>query len=89
MPNQSLLEETYYHRIFPSQGFAFQRVYSDDHSLDETLAIHDGDVVLVPRGYHPYGVPHGYEGYYLNVMAGPTRKWVFHNHPDHDWLITP
>ncbi|MEM9603295.1 MAG: 5-deoxy-glucuronate isomerase [Pseudomonadota bacterium] len=89
LPNQSLLEETYYHRIFPSQGFAFQRVYTDDHSLDETLAIHDGDVVLVPRGYHPYGVPHGYEGYYLNVMAGPTRKWVFHNHPHHDWLIAP
>ena len=89
LPNQSLLEETYYHRVFPEQGFAFQRVYTDDHGLDETLAIHDGDVVLVPRGYHPYGVPHGYEGYYLNVMAGPTRKWVFHNHPHHDWLITP
>lgn len=87
LPNQSLLEETYYHRIFPSRGFAFQRVYSDDHSLDESLAVHDGDVVLVPRGYHPYGVPHGYEGYYLNVMAGPTRKWVFHNHPHHDWLL--
>ncbi len=87
LPHQSLLEETYYHRIFPEQGFAFQRVYTDDHSLDETLAVHDGDVVLVPRGYHPYGVPHGYEGYYLNVMAGPVRKWVFHNHPDHEWLL--
>lgn len=88
MPNQSLLEETYYHRVFPEQGFAFQRVYTDDCSLDETMAIGSGDVVLVPKGYHPYGVPHGYEGYYLNVMAGPQRVWKFHNHPDHAWLMS-
>jgi len=87
MPRQSLLEETYYHRVFPEQGFAFQRVYTDDQSLDETMAISSGDVVLVPKGYHPYGVPHGYEGYYLNVMAGPQRVWKFHNHPDHQWLM--
>ena len=47
------LEETYYHRLDPPQGFAFQRVYTDDRSLDETMAVEDGDVVLVPRGYHP------------------------------------
>ncbi|HWD67790.1 MAG TPA: 5-deoxy-glucuronate isomerase, partial [Caulobacteraceae bacterium] len=45
------LEETYYHRLDPPQGFAFQRVYTDDRSLDETMAVEDGDVVLVPRGY--------------------------------------
>jgi len=87
LPEQSLLEETYYHRIFPSQGFAFQRVYNDDGSLDETMSITDGDVVLVPSGYHPYGVPYGYEGYYLNVMAGPVRRWQFYNHPDYAHLI--
>lgn len=87
MPRQSLLEETYYHRVFPEQGFAFQRVYTDDGSLDETMAISSGDVVLVPKGYHPYGVPHGHEGYYLNVMAGPKRVWKFCNHPDYEWLM--
>ncbi|MGB0865657.1 MAG: 5-deoxy-glucuronate isomerase [Granulosicoccaceae bacterium] len=87
MPRQSLLEETYYHRIFPEQGFAFQRVYTDDGSLDEAMALSSGDVVLVPRGYHPYGVAHGYEGYYLNVMAGPKRVWKFYNNPDHEWLM--
>jgi 5-deoxy-glucuronate isomerase len=25
--------------------------------------------------------------YYLNVMAGPMRKWRFQNHPDHDWIF--
>src|SRR6478735_242491 len=83
LPDESFLEETYYHRINPPQGFALQRVYTDDRSLDETLAARDGDVVLVPKGYHPVGAPHGYELYYLNVMAGPKRVWKFHNDPDH------
>lgn len=87
LPEESLLEETYYHRINPPQGFALQRVYTDDRSLDETLAARDGDVVLVPKGYHPVGAPHGYEVYYLNVMAGPKRVWRFHNDPDHEWLM--
>ena len=47
----------------------------------------DGDVVLVPKGYHPVGAPHGYELYYLNVMAGPKRIWKFHNDPDHEWML--
>ena len=51
-----------------------QRVYTDDGRLDETMAVHDGDVVLVPRGHHPCGAPYGFEMYYLNVMAGPLRK---------------
>jgi 5-deoxy-glucuronate isomerase len=87
LPDESYLEETYYHRISPKQGFAFQRVYTDDRSLDETMAVYDRDVVLVPRGYHPVGAPHGYELYYLNVMAGPKRTWRFHNDPDHAWML--
>ena len=87
LPDESYLEETYYHRLKPPQGFAFQRVYTDDRSLDETLTVRDGDVVLVPRGYHPVGAPHGYDLYYLNVMAGPKRVWRFHNDPAHEWLM--
>lgn len=86
-PQESALEETYYHRLNPSQGFAFQRVYTDDRSIDETMSVYDGDVVLVPRGYHPVGAPHGYDLYYLNVMAGPTRTWVFRNDPEHEWMV--
>ncbi len=47
----------------------------------------DGDVVLVPKGYHPVAAPHGYDLYYLNVMAGPKRIWRFHNDPAHEWLM--
>jgi 5-deoxy-glucuronate isomerase len=85
-PRMTYLEETYYHRLNPAQGFGVQRVYTDDGSLDETMAVKDGDVVCVPRGHHPCGVPYGYDMYYLNVMAGPLRKWRFENDPDHDWI---
>ncbi len=37
LPAETQLEETYYHRLDPPQGFAFQRVYTDDRSLDESL----------------------------------------------------
>jgi 5-deoxy-glucuronate isomerase len=86
-PRERYLEETYYHRIEPERGFALQRVYTEDRSLDETLAFHDGDVVLVPRGYHVVSAPPGYELYYLNVMAGPVREWKIQNDPDHEWLL--
>ena len=87
LPNESLLEETYYHRLDPPQGFAFQRVYTDDRSLDEAMAVEDGDVTLVPKGYHPCATCHGYNLYYLNVMAGPKRVWKFHNAAEHEWLL--
>ncbi|UZW54346.1 5-deoxy-glucuronate isomerase [Sphingobium sp. JS3065] len=86
-PEETFLEETYYHRLSPRQGFAFQRVYTDDRSIDETISVEDGDVVMVPRGYHPVGAPHGYDLYYLNVMAGPRRSWVFANDPAHEWIL--
>jgi 5-deoxy-glucuronate isomerase len=88
IPIESQLEETYYHRINPPQGFVFQRIYSDSRDLDESMAVEDRDVVLVPRGYHPVVVPHGYESYYFNVMAGPKRVWHFHNDPAHEWMLS-
>jgi 5-deoxy-glucuronate isomerase len=87
LPEESLLEETYYHRIDPPQGFAFQRVYTDDRALDVAMAVEDGDVVLVPKGYHPCAAAHGYDLYYLNVMAGPKRVWHFNTEPAHRWLL--
>ncbi|GGE13363.1 5-deoxy-glucuronate isomerase [Marinithermofilum abyssi] len=87
LPHESYLEETYYHRVNPDHGFAVQRVYTDDRSLDETMIVKNGDAVWVPKGYHPVSAPPGYEIYYLNVMAGPVRTWKFHNDPDHEWVM--
>lgn len=85
-PRMTYLEETYYHRLKPATGFAFQRVFTDDRSLDESIAVSDHDVVLVPKGHHPCAAPYGFDLYYLNVMAGPRRQWRFENHPDFDWI---
>jgi len=87
LPHESMLEETYYHRLDPPQGFAFQRVYTDDRSIDESMAVENGDVVMVPKGYHPVAACHGYDLYYLNVMAGPKRTWKFNNQKEHEWLL--
>jgi 5-deoxy-glucuronate isomerase len=89
LPEESFLEETYYHRLKPERGFALQRVYTDDRDLDETVAVADRDTVLVPRGYHTVSAPPGYELYYLNVMAGPTRTWAIQNDPNHEWMLQP
>lgn len=86
-PVESRLEEVYFYRFARPSGFAFQRVYTPDRDLDECLAPGDGDVVLVPRGYHPVGAAAGYDCYYLNVMAGPSRAWHFTTDPDHAWLM--
>jgi len=47
----------------------------------------DGDVVLVPRGFHPVGVAPGSDAWYLNVMAGPHRTWAFTVDPEHRWQM--
>ena len=69
------------------RALVIQRVYTDDGQLDETMAVKDGDVVCVPRGHHPCGAPHGFEMYYLNVMAGPLRKWRFVAAPEVEWIL--
>ncbi|AUX71193.1 5-deoxy-glucuronate isomerase [Erwinia pyrifoliae] len=83
---ETWLEETYYHRFNPERGFAMQRVYTDDRSLDECMAPCNRDVVTVPRGYHPVATIAGYDNYYLNVMAGPVRLWKFSWEEDHAWV---
>lgn len=87
IPHESILEETYYHQVNPPQGFVFQRVYTDERDIDESHAVENHDVMLVPRGYHPVVAPHGYDSYYLNVMAGPVREWYFYNDPAHEWML--
>ena len=86
-PVEARLEELYYYRFAKPQGFAFARVYTPERDLDEVMTPMDGDLVLVPRGYHPVGVPAGYDCWYLNIMAGPNRAWHFTVDPDHAWLM--
>jgi 5-deoxy-glucuronate isomerase len=80
------VEGSYYYRLARPGGFAIQRVYIDDRSLNETIAVADRDVVPVPRGYHPVGAPHGFDLYYLNVTVGLVRQWHFTVAPEYAFL---
>jgi 5-deoxy-glucuronate isomerase len=86
-PREARLEEIYHYRFARPEGWAFARLYTADGSLDESFAPRDGDVILVPMGFHPVAAAPGYDAYYLNVMAGPRRAWHFTLDMDHAWLM--
>ena len=83
-------EEIYYFRIGGSaDGFGLHRLYTSDGEIDDTVTVHDGDVFLIPRGYHgPCIAAPGHPMYYLNVLAGPgdERSMAFCDDPAHHWV---
>jgi 5-deoxy-glucuronate isomerase len=91
---ESRLEEIYYFEIAAAHGTAglgYHRVSPSgpDTSTDVLAEVRDGDVVLVPDGWHgPSIAAPGHHMYYLNVMAGPDpeRAWLISDHPDHAWI---
>ncbi len=88
MPREADLEEIYYYRIDSPDGFGLQRLYTADGSIDEAFVIKDGDLLLVPFGYHAFAMAQGYTGYYLNVLAGdePVRTMQPSDDPNHAWV---
>jgi 5-deoxy-glucuronate isomerase len=85
-PGEVDLEEIYYYRIDRPEGYAIQKVYTGNRSLDETLTVRDGEMVLVPEGYHPVVAAHGYNVYYLNALAGSARSMAASDDPDYLWV---
>ena len=83
---EASLDETYFYKFDKPQGFALQRVYTGDRTLNEIAEPHMDDVVLVPRGYHPVVAGHGYNAYYLNCLAGSDQSLVNTDDPDHTWI---
>lgn len=72
---EAQLEETYYYRLRdPENGWALQRVYSPERTFELTEPVRDGDLLLIPWGYHTTVAAHGQDLYYLNILAGPALK---------------
>lgn len=72
-----------------ADGFGFFSSHSSEAGEIETaVRVRDGDVALVPFGYHgPAAAPPGTDLYYLNVMAGPgERVWLVSDDPADAWL---
>lgn len=78
-PHEVKLEEIYYYRFDHPDGFGLQRLYDDRN--DRTLTVRHGDVVPIRSGYHPFVAAHGYNAYYLNVLAGSRRSMAARDDP--------
>jgi 5-deoxy-glucuronate isomerase len=87
-PEEVVLEEVYYYRTpaDPPGAFAVQRLYSRQHHTDITETVRDGDVMLVPYGYHTTCAAHGYDLYYLNGLAGDRRSMAAADDPALAWV---
>jgi 5-deoxy-glucuronate isomerase len=85
-PSEVDLEEIYYYKVDRPEGYAIQRVYTKDRRLDATLTVRDGELVLIPEGYHPVVAAHGYRVYYLNALAGSARSMAASDDPDYAWV---
>lgn len=80
------LEEIYFYKIDRPEGFAYQRIYTPDRSIDEVILARDSHLVLSPQGYHPVVAAPGYNCYYLNMLAGSAQSLAATDDPEHAWV---
>ncbi len=85
-PAEVDLEELYYYKVSHPDGYAIQKVYTPDRRIDATLTVRDGELVLIPEGYHPVVAAHGYDVYYLNALAGSARSMAASDDPAYAWV---
>lgn len=81
-PDEARLEEVYYYRLEKPNGFGIQRIYTDDRRIDETYTVRDGDLCVMPRGYHPVSAAPKSRLYYFWALAGKNRKMQVRVDPD-------
>ncbi|MCJ7694028.1 MAG: 5-deoxy-glucuronate isomerase [Anaerolineaceae bacterium] len=80
------LEEVYFYKIDKPEGYAYQRIYTDDRSIDELILVSDNQLVLSPEGYHPVVAAPGYNVYYLNILAGSDQSLASTDDPSYSWV---
>jgi 5-deoxy-glucuronate isomerase len=51
--HSDMLEEAYLYIDMPAPSFGIQLVYTDPQAPELVVVVREGDVVLMPRGYHP------------------------------------
>ncbi|MEO8499422.1 MAG: 5-deoxy-glucuronate isomerase [Vicinamibacteria bacterium] len=88
-PGEAILEEIYYFKLEGEASFGVHKTYAADGAFDVTSTVRDGDIFLVPRGYHgPSIAPPERPLWYLNVLAGPAdeRSMNFCDDPKHHWI---
>jgi 5-deoxy-glucuronate isomerase len=89
-PQEAVLEEIYFFRLKPAQGYGFIWTYTapdDPEGFSNVFVVEDGDTVLLPKGYHPVVAAPGYELHYTWVLAGEERRYgAWSDDPRHAWV---
>jgi 5-deoxy-glucuronate isomerase len=80
------LEEIYFYKIDRPEGYAYQRIYTNDRHIDELILVKDNELVLSPEGYHPVVAAHGFNVYYLNMLAGSDQSLASSDDPEFAWI---
>jgi 5-deoxy-glucuronate isomerase len=83
----ALAEEAYLYIDMPAPAFGLQLVYTDKTSPELAVIVREGDVVLMPKGYHPNVAAPGGSINFLWMMAAnredDDRQFgVVNVHPD-------
>jgi 5-deoxy-glucuronate isomerase len=81
-PHEAKLEEVYYYKLENPKAFGIQRIYTDDARIDETHTVREGDLCVLPRGYHPVSATPNSRLYYFWALAGKSRKMHVRNDPN-------
>ena len=79
------LEEMYYYRVDPAAGFGLHVSYTAGGE-SVTHQVRDGDLVLIPYGYHSVSAPPGCRVYYLWAIAGDERRLAVFEDPAFRWV---
>jgi 5-deoxy-glucuronate isomerase len=89
-PQEAVLEEIYFFRFRPAQGYGFIYTYTapgDPQGFSDVYVVEDGDTILLPKGYHPVVAAPGYELHYTWVLAGEERRYgAWADDPRHAWV---
>ncbi len=85
-PDEVKLEEIYFYKLYPPQGFGMQRIYSPERGINDAYVVENNDTILIPYGYHPVAAVPGYRLYYLWALAGQNRVMKLREDPTHSWV---
>ena len=87
-PDEVRLEEVYYYRVHPANGFAVQVRYDTDTGHEDLRIVRDGDAAAITSGFHPLVAAPGHGLYYLWVLAGEQRAMRVYVDPRYRWVTT-
>lgn len=70
----TMLEEAYLYIDMPAPAYGVQLVYTNGNEPELATIVHEGDVVLMPQGYHPNVAAPGGSINFLWMMAAHRER---------------